>query len=83
MKRDDDLGPPYMVRYNHNGNTYAFTFGADDWDEAQARLRSIGFNGEVVASGVQTYRTNALTLPLIAFWVPFTCWLRNLFRRQP
>lgn len=83
MKRKHDLGPPYMVHYHHDGKPCAFTMGANDWDDAQARLRSIGFNGEIVGSGVETYRTNALTLPLVAFWVRFLCWVRNLFGRKP
>lgn len=69
-----------MIEYNHEGNLYGFVMGADNWLDAQARLRSIGYNGRVVGSGVKTYKTNAFTLPLIALWVPLTVWWRNLWR---
>ena len=80
MKQPYDIGPPYMINYNHKGKTYCFTLGADDWEDAQERLRSIGYNGEVVGSGVQTYRTNPVTLPFVALWVPLLTWWRNLRR---
>lgn len=83
MKREHDGGPPYMVHYSHDGNECAFTMGADDWDDAQARLRSIGYNGRVVGSNVHTYQTNALTLPLVAIWVPLLTWWKNLWVKRP
>ena len=80
MKKPYDSGPPYMVEYRHEGKHCCFTMGANDWQDAQDRLRSIGYNGEVVGSGAKTYQTNAVTLPFVALWVPLVTWWRNLWR---
>ena len=77
-----DIGPPYMVQYHHNGQPCCFKLGADDWDDAQARLRSIGFNGQVIGSGVETMRANVVTLPFVHVWLMLNVWVRNLFRRR-
>lgn len=80
MKGPYDIGPPYMIEYHHEGKTCTFTMGAVNWQDAQDRLRSIGYNGQVVGSGVETYRTNSVTLPFVALWMPLLIWWRNLWR---
>lgn len=76
--------PPYQVQYTHKGRTcFCTIMQAENWDDAEQQIRSICYSGRVVGSNVQTFRTNAVTLPFVALWVPVSCWWRNLWRRQP
>ncbi len=74
--------PPYQVQYSHNGRTcFCTIMWAESWADAETHVRSIGGNGKVVGSDVQTFRANSVTLPFVGLWVPFICWWRNLWRR--
>ena len=76
----EERKPPFMIQYRHKGSEYALTLWADSWEDAEARLRSIGGNGEVVGSNVQTVPANAFVLPFTSLWVRLVCWWRNLGR---
>lgn len=75
---------PYMVEYRHKGETYVFAMYAESWEDCQERLRSIGYNGRVVGSNVQTGKIAApgfVPLWMVALWLDFRCWLLNMRRR--
>lgn len=73
--------PPFLIEYHHRGSQCGFQMGADSWDDAQDRLRSIGANGRVIGSNVSSLRANAVTLPFAAAWSTIVCWFRNLSKR--
>lgn len=75
--------PPFVVQYNHKGSTWGFQIWAESWEDAEARLKSIGYNGQIIGSNASTIKTNPVTLPLVALWMPFICWWRNLWQRRP
>ncbi len=42
----------FACEYRHNGSTWGLVIWADDWEDAQRKLRSIGTNGCVIGSDV-------------------------------
>lgn len=42
----------FAAEYRHNGATWGLTIWADDWADAERKLRSIGTNGRVIGSDV-------------------------------
>jgi hypothetical protein len=38
----------FLCEYNHRGATWAVDIWADDWQDAERKLRSIGTNGRVL-----------------------------------
>lgn len=75
--------PPFLVDYAHRGRRYSFHLWAEGWDDAEARLRSIAFTGQVVGSDAVEIPTNAVTLPVDGLIVRLCCWWRNRRRRRP
>jgi len=79
-----DRKPPYTVAYNHKGSEYViFLPWAEDMDDAQARLKSIGFNGRVIGSNAQQIPVaiNSFTAAPVWLFMTLLCWWRNLWRR--
>lgn len=61
----------YLVEYRHQGAVWGLTIDADSWDDAQERLRMIGWNGRVIGD-------NAITVPGSMGWFARAfVWLRN------
>lgn len=70
--------PPYGVQYRHNNETWTFVLPyADSWEDAEARLKSIGAYGKVYGSNLQRLPANSVTLPFVGLWASITCWWRN------
>lgn len=63
----------YCISYMHKGSEWGLQIVAEDAEDAQARLRALGFNGHVLGELVATIPGS------IGWWVPFLCWVRNLF----
>lgn len=69
----------YFAIFTYGENRIAVFFYADDWPDALARVRAIRTTAVLEGGPTIRYRTNALTLPLVAAWVRIECWLRNFF----
>ena len=67
---------PYLVSYNHEGQTWGERIMARSHADAEARLKRIGWNGTVDGELVAT--VPASTGPL----VPLIVMIRNLFARR-
>ena len=46
----------FAVEYRHNNATWGLTIWADDWTDAERKLRSIGTNGRVIGDNVHEIR---------------------------
>lgn len=42
----------FAVEYRHNGASWMLTLHADDWKDAERKVRSIGANGQVIGEAV-------------------------------
>lgn len=83
LAESEERKPPYAIQYRHNGKTWGLTIWAESWEDAQARLRSIGFNGKIIGSNVETIPVNTLTVGPAAIWMAVVCWWRNFGKPRP
>ena len=72
----------YLYEFEMGGARYSFGMYADDWEDAERRLRAIRTTGAL--SGGPAYRipANSVTLPFVHVFVVAYTWLRNLFRQR-
>lgn len=68
---------PFYISYVHKGSEWGLEIIADDIEDAKQRLKALGTNGQVLGKLI-------VTLPgTEGWWVPFVCWVRNLFGARP
>lgn len=65
----------FCISYNHGGHEYGLEVVADSSEDAQARLRSIGYNGRV--DGELMAKIPAVAGPLVPLFVTIRNWLFN------
>ena len=66
----------FLCSYHHNGAQWSLVLDAEDWPDAEARVKKLGYlhlDGELMA----TIPANRVT----GLWVRFSCWLKNHFNR--
>jgi hypothetical protein len=75
--------PPYLITYFHKGAEWSLQLPwAENWEDAEQRIRAIGYTGKVAGSNVSTYSPNLINLPFIAVWVRILTWWKNLIREK-
>lgn len=66
----------YCIEYRHNGRIGMVEYHADNWEDAERRLRSLKGNGEVTGEIVFEAPVNTVT----AFPIQIYLWFKRLFR---
>ncbi|SNT15701.1 hypothetical protein SAMN06295912_1506 [Sphingomonas laterariae] len=70
----------YLATYRHGGRACSLEITAEDHDDAQRRLRSIGLSGQVDGVIVANVATGHLALGPLALIAAAWCWVKNLGR---
>jgi hypothetical protein len=67
----------FLVSYRHAGSEYNLLLPADNWADAEAKLRSIQRHARVIGSDVMRVPANALTFPFAGLFARLLVWWRN------
>jgi hypothetical protein len=70
----------FTCSYRHLGEQWNFVIFAEDFADADARMRSIRGNACVDGELMMVIPANALTLPLAALFTRLVIWFKNLGR---
>ena len=69
-----------LVSYRFDGGEYSFSFPAEDWADAEAKLRAIRSTATLTGWPSFGVPANSLTLPLAAIFARLYTAIRNMLR---
>lgn len=77
-----DEWPTFVCSYRHKGSRWGFEIKAENFEDAEARLASIHFNGKIDGELAGVIPVNPATVGLVGLYVKTLVWFRNLIRQE-